>query len=131
MRCADAPRFVETAARPGLVAELPTAVATAESRFARAARTHLIALAVVAVLTLVLVSKVWRDPPCAVDEPGWLRSGGVTYQLVVDRAPAETWETAYGDNEFDNRNPPVGKLMIGMMMAANGLHVPDYRWAWP
>jgi len=93
-------------------------------------RVHLIALAVVAMLTLALVYKVRRDPLCAVDEPGWLRSGGVAYQLVTDRAPAEKWETAFGENEFDNRNPPVGKLIIGAMMAANGLHLPNYRWAW-
>jgi len=94
-------------------------------------RLHLIALAVIAVLTLVLVIKVRRDPPCAVDEPGWLRSGGITYQLVVDRAPAARWETAYDDNDFDNRNPPIGKLVVGAMLAARGVRVPPYKWNWP
>src|SRR5437773_3173984 len=94
-------------------------------------RVHLIALAVIAVLTLVLVIKVTRDPPCAVDEPGWLRSGGITYQLVIDRAPAAAWEIAYDDNDFDNRNPPVGKLVVGAMLAARGVRVPEYKWTWP
>jgi len=94
-------------------------------------RPHLIALAVIAVVTLVLVIKVRRDPLCAVDEPGWLRSGGITYQLVVDRAPSERWDTAYDDNDFDNRNPPIGKLVVGTMLAARGVRVPEYRWTWP
>jgi dolichyl-phosphate-mannose-protein mannosyltransferase len=94
-------------------------------------RLHLIALAVIAVLTLVLVVKVRRDPPCAVDEPGWLRSGGITYQLVVERASPAQWETAYGDSDFDNRNPPIGKLVVGGMLAAAGVHRPNYKWTWP
>jgi Dolichyl-phosphate-mannose-protein mannosyltransferase len=93
---------------------------------------HLIALAVIAVLTLTLILKVRRDPQCGVDEPGWLRSGGVTYQLVIQRASAAQWETAYAeDGDFDNRNPPIGKLIIGVMLAAKGIHHPNYRWHWP
>jgi hypothetical protein len=93
---------------------------------------HLIALAVIAVLTLTLILKVRRDPQCGVDEPGWLRSGGVTYQLVIQRASAARWETAYAeDGDFDNRNPPIGKLIIGVILAAKGIQRPNYKWQWP
>jgi hypothetical protein len=97
---------------------------------------RLTAFTVIALLGLAIVSEVQSSPPVAVDEPGWITSGYLTWRLAITGASPQGWVDAYEEAKlgpFGNQNPPVGKLMIGAAVAA-GKSPADpvrYTWRWP
>jgi hypothetical protein len=73
---------------------------------------------------------------CTIDEPGWVTSSLVTYRLFRSLAPPSRWGVAYDElqlGEWGNKNPPVGKLLVGAVVAAAA--EPEeriaYHWTWP
>lgn len=85
------------------------------------ARQHLLAAAVIALLSVGLVWNASRELNAAPDESEWVTAGYRTYELVRGLSPPEDWETAYfplGLRDWGNKNPPLGKLFIGLAVAA-------------
>lgn len=69
-------------------------------------------------MTLVLVETASSDFPPVHDEPPWLTSGIITFDLVATGASPTDWEHRYDEFEmrdWGNRNPPIGKLIIGAL----------------
>jgi hypothetical protein len=100
-----------------------------------AGRTHTIAAVVVLVLAGLLVRDVRQQAPVTIDEPGWISSGAVTFDLVRRQAPVSDWEQAYDRlhlGDWGNQNPPVAKFYFGAVLALTGHGDPvAYRWAFP
>lgn len=102
----------------------------------REPRSGLIAFSVVGVLTGALVSEALSGEPCSIDEPAWITSGYRTWELLRDASPPAEWERAYdalGLGDFGNKNPPLGKLFVGLTVAAfkrPGDSI-RYAWQWP
>lgn len=100
-----------------------------------AGRTHTIAAVVILVLTGLLVRDVRQEAPVTIDEPGWISSGAVTFDLVRRRAPVSEWEHAYDRlqlGDWGTQNPPVAKFYFGAILALTGHGDPvAYRWAFP
>jgi 4-amino-4-deoxy-L-arabinose transferase-like glycosyltransferase len=96
----------------------------------------------IALLALALagasLASLARHParPCQIDEPAWITSSYVTFQLLTEAAPPSRWERAYEDKGlafWGNMNPPVGKLLTGVWVAAfrDAGDPVDYQWQWP
>jgi hypothetical protein len=95
------------------------------------------ALVALAIFGLSLASLA-RHPArrCHIDEPAWITSSYVTFRLVAEGAPPSRWERAYeekGVGFWGNMNPPVGKLLTGVWVAAfrDASDPVDYQWQWP
>ncbi len=83
-------------------------------------RHHLVAAALIALMAvwLVLIARDGDRHPYA-DETEWITSGYRTLGLVRDLASPGDWDQAYVDlGAWGNQNPPVGKLIIGVAVAA-------------
>lgn len=80
--------------------------------------TRIIPWCVLLIMTLMLVETAASDFPPVHDEPPWLTSGVITFDLVATGAPPSLWESRYDEFEmrdWGNRNPPIGKLVIGAL----------------
>ena len=79
-----------------------------------------VALLVFVAIGAIMVSDVYKTSPVTVDEPHWITSGYLTYQLVVSAAGPSEWATAYDAlrlGDWGNKNPPVGKFLVGVATA--------------
>jgi hypothetical protein len=98
-------------------------------------RRHIPGLIVVLALTSLLAFEVLQQPPSAVDEPAWLTSGALTFDLARTLSPPSTWASRPGElrlGDWGNKNPPLGKLYFGTILWVTGHREPiNYRWQWP
>jgi len=99
-------------------------------------RAPLVAGLMFALMTAALLHRVLSFAPATIDEPYWISSGHLAWQLVKTGAPPHRWAEAFdeaGLGPFGNQNPPVGKVLVGM--AADVAGEPGdpmrYRWVWP
>ena len=97
---------------------------------------RLVELAILALVVLLHVALLRRAGPAVIDEPSWITTGYLTFQLYTSIAPPERWQVAYDEarlGDWGNLNPPLGKLWIGVFVApavAAG-EVVNYQWRWP
>ena len=87
----------------------------------------------IGVMAMSLAHRVAAEAPISSDEPSWLASGYLTWQLVTTRATSEEWKVAYANRRmttWGHMNPPVGKVLIGALVAfARDPSDPvDYTW---
>ena len=92
-------------------------------------------LTVVVCLTALRLVPVVHRASVFVDEPAWITSSIVTQRLVFSGASPEQWERAFTDKrlgDWGNKNPPVGKLALGLavMPFVRADDTVDYRWQW-
>jgi hypothetical protein len=81
---------------------------------------HVVAAAMIAVMTIVLIAIAASESDAKPDEAEWITAGYRTYELVSELAPPSDWESAYVGlrlHDWGNKNPPVGKLIIGLAVA--------------
>jgi hypothetical protein len=77
------------------------------------------------VLCASLVSEAARPSGPMVDEAEWITAGYVAWQLLAAGAPPARWERAFDERklgDWGNKNPPLGKYIIGLAAAR---HVRD------
>lgn len=99
---------------------------------------HWPGLLVVLGATTFLIREARADRPGFVDEPAWINAGAITLQLFADRAAPSIWEHAYRDRDlgdWGNKNPPLGKLLIGLAAACATSEAGEtdrlgWRWGW-
>ncbi|MBI3182666.1 MAG: phospholipid carrier-dependent glycosyltransferase [Myxococcales bacterium] len=92
--------------------------------------------AVLALLTAALVWEASLERNAWLDEPEWVTAGYRTFELVRDLSPPLRWEGAYHElnlRDWGNKNPPVGKLLIGAAVAPfrEGEEPIRFMWEWP
>jgi len=93
-----------------------------------------IAVLIIGLMSAMLLADAKSEARCTVDEPGWITSGYVTWQLVTDLAPPSQWTSAFSKvGPWGHQNPPVAKLIIGAATAlAKSPEAPvEYMWQWP
>src|SRR5688572_16861989 len=76
-------------------------------------------------LSASLVSEAARPGGPMVDEAEWITSGYVAWQLLAAGAPPSRWERAFAERglgDWGNKNPPLGKYLIGLAVSR---HVHD------
>jgi hypothetical protein len=81
---------------------------------------HVVAAVMIAVMTVVLVAIAADESDAKPDEAEWITSGYRTFELVTGLAPPSEWETGYLAlrlHDWGNKNPPIGKLIIGLAVA--------------
>jgi len=128
---------VRNAARPGVPAlSLPYAHVRRTRDGARRQRLRArtaIGVSLVLLLWPPLLAEIRAGAPAIGDEVRWLTAGDLAFRLVRERAGPAAWETAWDELElrtFGNLNPPLGKLLIGAVLAAakRSPDPVDYRW---
>jgi hypothetical protein len=79
------------------------------------------------------VVEVREREPAIGDEVNWLSAGDLTFELVRDLAGPSIWEKAYhrhGLRAFGNVNPPLGKLLIGAVLAVAKRNSDPVAYGW-
>ncbi|HEX4352597.1 MAG TPA: phospholipid carrier-dependent glycosyltransferase, partial [Polyangiales bacterium] len=82
---------------------------------------HLGAALLLALLSSSLIREAREPAPLYADEAEWMTAGYVAYTLLRDRAPLERWDHAFDEHalgDWGNKNPPLGKYVIGWAIAA-------------
>jgi 4-amino-4-deoxy-L-arabinose transferase-like glycosyltransferase len=99
-------------------------------------RLHIFAILIIGLLGGLFWLEIQLDFPCQIDEPFWMNSGYLTYQLFTSRAGLQRWEKAYKQRklgDWGHKNPPIGKLLIGAFVASlkDADDSVKYRWTYP
>ncbi len=94
---------------------------------------HILALIALCLMWFSLFLEVEREGPCTIDEPAWITTGYITFQLVSTLSSISQWETAYDEahlGDWGNKNPPLGKLIIGAVVALSKKDSDSMRYSW-
>src|SRR5581483_8864109 len=96
-------------------------------------KVHLAAIVLLAALTALLVAGARSGLPCTGDEANWIASGYLTLELARTAAPPSRWARAFEERllgDWGNKNPPVGKLFVGVAAAVARRPGDSMRYAW-
>jgi hypothetical protein len=78
---------------------------------------HVVAISLIGLLSTSLVREARAPRRVYLDESEWITAGYVAFKLLRERAPLARWEHAFDERslgDWGNKNPPLGKYIIGL-----------------
>jgi hypothetical protein len=95
---------------------------------------HLVAVSLLGLLSTSLILEARGPGQVYVDESEWITAGYVAFKLLRECAPLERWEHAFDERalgDWGNKNPPLGKYIIGFAVTPHIYADADahYHWA--
>ena len=85
-------------------------------------------------LCAMLSAEARTEPPVETDEPARLTTSDLVWELLATGSGPARWAAAFderGLGDWGNKNPPLGKYLIGGSIAHVEVARPfDYAWSW-